>query len=288
MAVFPTSGLCQSDSQQVLEEFLWSECFDSNKLSTQRIRTITQSHFHKLPLKPIIKTRSKITFWELNKDGKVTMNYNTVPLNDTLVDTTACWNFYKNNRLSMTKKTGIAGIVVKVISYQNDLPIRFIYGKSKNNSGSKIELQLDSYHEGRSEYLEHTQFGDGNHQTTYKSSDGVVFKIVLSESLDSNMRIIRTQFPYQSEKDFTIEKNENHDTFKSITIKKKNEVLKKYVFTYDLKLTEFETFETENEKSLSHTELIYEEATGLLQAILTKNLQNEEIHITKYHYTYYE
>ena len=177
---------------------------------------------------------------------------------------------------------------MKVISYQIDLPIRFIYGKSKNNSGSKIELQLDSYHEGRSEYLEHTQFGDGNHQTTYKSSDGVVFKIVLSESLDSNMRIIRTQFPYQSEKDFTIEKNENHDTFKSITIKKKNEVLKKYVFTYDLKLTEFETFETENEKSLSHTELIYEEATGLLQAILTKNLQNEEIHITKYHYTYYE
>lgn len=275
-------------SEQVLEEFIWNHCFTPQKMSTQQVRTITQSRYKKLPLKPIIKIKNNTQFWELNQQGKISMMYRTEKINDSITDTTAKWNFYKNNQLTMIKKTGIAGIVVTSISYKNDLPIRFVYGKSKNKSSSKIKLEIDSYEEGRSEYLEHTTFGKKNLQTSFKSSDGVTFKVITTEIKDTNSEVISTQFPFQPNKNYVIEKTSEQGQTKSLLVRNKTETSTQYEFFYDSLLIEINTQKPGYDLHTAHTELIYEEQTGLLKAIIQQNLQSKEIEIMKYHYTYYE
>jgi hypothetical protein len=275
-------------SEQVLEEFIWNHCFTPQKMSTQQVRTITQSRYKKLPLKPIVKITNNTQFWELNQQGKISMMYRTEKINDSITDTTARWNFYKNNQLTMIKKTGVAGIVVTSISYKNDLPIRFVYGKSKNKSSSKIKLEIDSYEEGRSEYLEHTTFGKKNLQTSFKSSDGVTFKVITTEIKDTNSEVISTQFPFQPNKDYVIEKTSELGQTKSLLVRNKTETSTQYEFFYDSLLIEINTQKPGYDLHTAHTELIYEEQTGLLKAIIQQNLQSKEIEIMKYHYTYYE
>ncbi len=275
-------------SEQVLEEFIWNHCFTPQKMSTQQVRTITQSRYKKLPLKPIVKIKNNTQFWELNQQGKISMMYRTEKINDSITDTTVRWNFYKNNQLTMIKKTGVAGIVVTSISYKNDLPIRFVYGKSKNKSSSKIKLEIDSYEEGRSEYLEHTTFGKKNHQTSFKSSDGVTFKVITTEIKDTNSEVISTQFPFQPNKDYAIEKTSELGQTKSLLVRNKTETSTQYEFFYDSLLLEINTQKPGYDLHTAHTELIYEEQTGLLKAIIQQNLQSKEIEIMKYHYTYYE
>lgn len=287
---FSSKSYSQQVSKDILNEYLWENCFETNTLKSSKTKTIRQTYFSKKPLKPIIKSDYKQKFWEINPEGAVTLQMKTIALSDTIIDTTVSWFFYNKNKLSTIKKTGIGGITVKSITYKNNIPVYYSYGKSINNSKKKTILDLISYTEGRKEFIETISIGKTNTLEKYKSSDSIVFKTIYTEKTDSNTTKTSTQFPLNSKEDFTVTEEKNNLNFHTICYYSKYSDSICYIIHWDEKgkIDEYETFNSSMNKKTHLTELIYDEKNELLKAIVTKNLENETIEIIKFHYTYYD
>ncbi len=274
------------EAKVVLNEFF----FNKDYLKANKIKTISVSFSSKKPLQPIRKEYFKSSHFLINKNGYLTRSYFTKRIFGNKIDTAVEWRFYKNDKLSAIKKTGIGGIDVKSIFYENGKPAIYIYGLSQNGSKQKLNLFISSYKDRSAEYIEHTPLNKRDTLIKYKSVTSTVFKKELREWKDSITFKISYKFPLAPEKNYSHTFKYSNNRCKSIVIKKLGVESYSYLFQYSErgKLLSFTKFNIDQNTSVQFSELIYNDKTNLLRAIITKDLFDNTILIKKYSYTYYD
>lgn len=270
----------------ILDDFF----FQTTEIKKRKIKTISVSYSTKKSLKPIQKNVFKSTHFLVDKNGFLTRKYTTNQFFQQKIDTSVEWRYYKNKRLTTIKKTGVGGIKVKSIFYENNLPATYIYGVSQNSSPSKINLFVSSYKEERAEYIKYYPLNKKDTLIKYKSVSSTVFKKKLIEWTDSTSCKITYTYPLAPEKNVVYTYNFNDKQCEALLIEEVNKPIYKYVFQYSStrKMLSYTTFNETQNTSIYYTELIYNEKNGLLRAIITKDLYDNTIFIKKYTYTYYE
>lgn len=280
--------LSQKSPDDLLHEYIWDSCFGKNQLSDSKTETISKSFFTKQPLKPIKSLDYKQENWKINKSGAPTLYMNTFAWNDSVIDTNVTWYSYLKDTLTSIKKTGIGGISVKTILYDNNKPIAYIYGNSKNESSSKDVLNLVSYSEMNKEIIEHIHIGDSIIIENHKSKDDVVFKTITEQKNKSRTKK-SVHFPFSSENNWTVTTLES-ETIYRMSIQAPNTKNIDYFFRFDSKgrIANYETWNMTSNSKTHLTECIYDEINGNLKALVTKDLHTETIEIIKYKYSYYD
>ncbi len=273
-----------------MDDYVWENCFENNQLKSAKVKTIRQSYSIKKPLKPIVKAEFKQKFWEINPQGQVTLHLVSIPLNDSIIDTAVSWFFYEKNRLSIHKKTGIGGIAVKSIQYRNEKPYCYTYGKSQNQSSKKTILDLTSYVEERKEYIQTTEVGKYGTIEKHLSSDSVVFKTIYTEIREDITKLTSVKFPLNAKNDYFVsqKKDENHSTSICINSKNSDSICFVTKTNEQQKVLNYETYNLTQQKKTHFTEFIYNEKSQLLQAMIKKDLESQNIEIIKYRYTFYD
>ena len=264
--------------------------FNKEELKKRKIKTVSVSYSTKKSLKPIQTDSYKSTHFSIDRNGLLTRTYSTKKIFLSSIDTAVEWRYYKNEKLTTIKKTGVGGIDVKSVFYENNLPSTHIYGISQNSSSRKIDLFVSSYKELRAEYIDYQPLKEKDTLIKYKSLSSIVFKKELHEWPDSSTYKVTHIYPLAPEKKLVYTYSFKEKRCSSITIEKINKPIYKYTFKYSNsgKILSFNTFNVTQNTSTRFTELVYNEKNGLLRALITKDLYDNTIFIKKYTYTFHE
>lgn len=268
---------------------LESDYFNPDEVKTRKIKSVTVTYSDKKSLQPIKKRQGVSQNYLFDKDGRIIRYYSTKLMTYGSVDTAVEWRFYKGDKLETVKKTAIEDIKVKTIFYEEGFPTVEIFGKSESGSSIKTKLNIVSYKEQYAQYISYMILKKGDSVVNRKALGGKVVERLTYSYPDSTSKKIKIEYPYSPFMNTTRVITYENKLVARLTVQNPNEDTYEYVYGYDSeqKIAYFTKNNLSKNSTESFSELIYDEDTQNLQAIITKNYYTEEISISKYKYTYY-
>lgn len=288
------SFLSFSSSGQFLKNgkgqiILGIDFFSPLTITSNKIESITVEYSTKKPLQPIQKSYFNSNFYSFDLQGRIKQYYTTQKLFNGSIDTTVEWRFYKNGRISTKKRTLSNAIKVKSYFYENNQLSVIVHGKSRSSGNSKTILDISSYSEESAEYWTYAVLANQDTLIKKKSVNGVVFQEVLISNPDSNTKKIETSYRYAPKNNHSVTLFYSNNLLKKIEIKNSTITREFYSFSYnhDKELLSYIKYDQTGKVAIEFAEFIYEDTTGNLQAIITKDYTTNNIEIKKFCYTYY-
>ncbi len=268
---------------------LESDYFNPEEVKTRKIKSVNVTFSSKKPLQPIRKEVGKSQNYVFDENGKISRFYSTKIMPYGSIDTNVEWRFYKGEKLETVKKTAIDGIKVRTIFYEEGIPSVEIFGKSESGSSIKTKLNIVSYKEQYAQYVSYNIQKNGDSVINRKALGGKVVERTTYSFPDSITKKIKVEYPYSPYLNFTKIITYENKLVAKLIVQNPNEDTFEYIFGYDSnkKMAYFTKNNLSNNSTESFSELIYDDKTQNLQAIITKNYYTEEVSITKYKYTYY-
>lgn len=285
------AGNCHSQFiKNTKAQVLQSESyFNSQAIKRKRIKTITVTFFNKKELRGINQIKGKSNHFLFDEEGRIERFYYTNNFYSNKSDTLVEWRYYKNNKLITVKQASDKNIRVKSIFYEDDKQAIQILGTSYNLSNNLTTININSYQEKSAEYITHKVLRNGDKVTEWSFTDKTVFeRLVISQKDSVTVQEIHS-FPVNDNNYSSFEYSYKNNLLTEMVERKSNKLDYYYSFHYDSNknLVGYSKYTSKWESEIEVAELLYNEGTGNLQAILIKNKINNSIKIRKFNYTYF-
>ncbi|MGB1040020.1 MAG: hypothetical protein ACPGVD_04045 [Flavobacteriales bacterium] len=262
--------------------------FNPSNLKKNKIKSITTSYFKKEPLQSLIPLNSTSEYYVLDTNGLLSHKYYIKKTNFGNTDSMVEINTYQQNLLTEIKKVKGNKVEIESFVYNKSKPTVIVYSSAINISSNIAYPKLKTYQDEKVEYLEYSSIGKSDTLVRYKNINQMVYKKVLFERLDSHSLKETHTYIFKPNQNKTITYYYFNNQLKKIKIEGVSIQNNHYVFEYDSKkLLSYTKFDTQWNKQINKTQLVYDEKNGNLQAIITKNKSNS-ISIKKFKYIYYE
>lgn len=261
--------------------------FNPKTIKNKEIKKIEVTFFEKQALKGIHQTRGKVKQYSFDETGRITRLFFTEKVNRRRV-TNVEWRAYKRNRLVSIKKGSDRNIKTKSIFYDDNKPSINIFGTAKNRSHNPKILIQKNYKEESAEYINYRLSENGDSITEWSNTSQTVHKsLILSKKNNSIKETIC--FSSETKECSSFEYNYKDNLLSKMAFKNSESEEYYYTFFYNSsqELIRCNKFRTIDNIEIEVSELLYEERTGNLQAIVTKNKITNFIDIRKFKYTYF-
>lgn len=237
-----------------------------------------------------IKNTGKVLHFEFNKQGELEQQYSTF-YRQNKKDTTYVFYEYENKGKLATKRTNdINGFYSYNYSYNDDqLIIKKTYCRDENAIKSRTNFILKK------------QYVIINEEYNYKKEGSSLIKNILN---NNKLPYQRVEYKYdnlgylisetkkllinnkKSVTDYTYNEHGLLDSKQIINDTRKN-TFKKINYKYDALGNLIEINEYRNDKHITHKEILYNEKTYLLKAMITQDVETNFIKIIKFKATFY-
>jgi len=262
--------------------------FNPSNLKNNKIKSITTSYFKKEPLQSIIPLNSISEYYVLDTNGLLSHKCFIQKTNLGTSDSVVEINSYQKKLLTEIKRVNGNKVDVESFIYDKSKPTVIVYSAAINISSDISKPKLKSYQDEKVEYLEYSSVGKSDTLVRYKNINQMVFKKVLFEKLDSHSIKETHSNVFKPNQNKTITYYYKDNNLVKMKIEGNSVKNHYYSFEYDSqKLISYTKFDMQWNKRISKTQLVYDEISEELQAIITKNESNS-ITIKKFKYTYYE
>lgn len=264
--------------------------FNPEVIIKNKVRSITTEHMSKKTLSPIVKKPNITTYYEFNNAGQLTLYYKTFLLYDTIYDTIVeFYTYYEDGRLKELRKTEYGKYGVYTYKYKNDRIIEISQAQEENALAGKTTFIPKNHTEKYKEKFVYENTDSLSHIKYTLSEDDVRYKEEEIVFENGKLKKEQTRFLFSKQQhsvyryyyfEDDLVKKEETDNY---TQKKKQAFIYKY--DSNKRINQMETYK--EEKKTYTTEFLYKE-TGLMDAIINKNVTTNTLEIIKFTHTHYQ